>query len=152
MQPSEQFRRGFTYLYKGPSDLPEPLQLEWRFIAVRWIGIAFVSVGCLVAPFSRQTISAIYLVLLVAALYNLSIQRLITRRPELFINGYVTTFGDGLLNVVMVTVGGGFDSPLYYLLFTVTISAAMRYGYGPSSTLMLPPVIVPSGKLGKSAS
>ena len=32
----------------------------------------------------------------------------------------------------MVIVGGGFSSPYYLSLFTVTLAAAMRYGYGPS--------------------
>jgi signal transduction histidine kinase len=42
-----------------------------------------------------------------------------------------------LLNIAMIHIGGGFNSPFYYLLFTVTISAAMRYGYGPSLATVL---------------
>jgi len=42
------------------------------------------------------------------------------RRPQLLANGYLTTLGDGLLDIAMVVVGGGFDSPFYFILFTVT--------------------------------
>jgi signal transduction histidine kinase len=37
----------------------------------------------------------------------------------------------------MVLVGGGFDSPFSYFLFTITISVAMRYGYGPSMAMIV---------------
>src|SRR5439155_24208587 len=56
-------------------------------------------------------------------------------RPGLFTSGFITTAADALLSVGMVQVGGGFESPFYYVLYTVTISAAMRYGYGPSLAL-----------------
>jgi signal transduction histidine kinase len=42
-----------------------------------------------------------------------------------------------LLNIAMVSVGGGFNSPFSYILFTVTISVAMRYGYGPAMAMTL---------------
>jgi hypothetical protein len=64
--------------------------------------------------------------------YNAWLQFLIPRRPQMLASGYVSTLGDGLLDIAMVAVGGGFDSPFYFILFTVTIAAAMRYGYGPS--------------------
>jgi signal transduction histidine kinase len=54
------------------------------------------------------------------------------RRPQWLANGYISTLGDALLDIAMVIVGGGFDSPFYFILFTVTLAAAMRYGYGPS--------------------
>jgi signal transduction histidine kinase len=37
----------------------------------------------------------------------------------------------------MVFVGGGFNSPFSYFLFTVSISVAMRYGYGPSMAMTM---------------
>jgi len=68
----------------------------------------------------------------VASIYNAGLQRVMPRRPQWLANGYLSTLGDGLLDVAMVIVGGGFDSPFYFILFTVTLAAAMRYGYGPS--------------------
>jgi predicted signal transduction protein with EAL and GGDEF domain len=35
----------------------------------------------------------------------------------------------------MIILGGGFARPLYALMYTSTIAAAMRYGYGPTGVL-----------------
>ncbi|HEY3060641.1 MAG TPA: HAMP domain-containing sensor histidine kinase [Chloroflexota bacterium] len=121
-----------AYLWNGPSDLPRALKLEWRFVAVRWLGIAFVTPAVLLANLGTERLLAAYAVIAVAAFYNGSVMFLMPRRPQLLANGYLTTLGDGLLDIAMVVVGGGFDSPFYFILFTVTIAAAMRYGYGPS--------------------
>jgi diguanylate cyclase (GGDEF)-like protein/PAS domain S-box-containing protein len=118
--------------WNGPADLPAALRLEWRFVAVRWLGILFMTPGIHMAGFSAEQMNAAYLVLAIAAVYNIALQVIVPRRPTWFINGYVTALGDALLNACMVGLAGGFDSPLYYILFTVTISAAMRYGYGPA--------------------
>jgi signal transduction histidine kinase len=120
------------HLWNGPADLPRALKLEWRFVAVRWLGIAFVIPAVLVANLGHDRLLAAYAVIAVAAIYNAFVQYLMPRRPQLLANGYLTTLGDGLLDIAMVVVGGGFDSPFYFILFTVTIAAAMRYGYGPS--------------------
>ena len=121
-----------TAAWNGPSNLPVALRLEWRFVAVRWLGIVFMAPGILLANFSTEQTLTAYAVLVLAALYNAALQVLLPRRPGWFVGGYVTAVGDTLLNACMVGLAGGFDSNLYYLLFTVTISAAMRYGYGPA--------------------
>ncbi len=121
-----------NHLWHGPADLPRPLKLEWRFVAVRWLGIAVIAPALLIANLGMERLLAAYAVIAVAAIYNLFVQLTMPRRPQLLANGYLTTLGDGLLDIAMVVVGGGFDSPFYFLLFTVTIAAAMRYGYGPS--------------------
>jgi signal transduction histidine kinase len=126
------FPRTRNYIWQGPVDLPRYLKLEWRFVAIRWLGIALVAASLPFAKLPGDRLVAAYVVLAVAALYNLFIQRMVQQRPDLFANGYLTTLGDSLLNIAIVNVGGGFDSPFYFILFTVTISAAMRYGYGPS--------------------
>src|SRR5205823_4159425 len=81
---------------------------------------------------TRDQIIGAYGVLLLAVVENLSIYYLLRHHPKLLLSGYLTTLSDGLLNIAMVWAGGGFNSPFYYILFTVTISAAMRYGYGPA--------------------
>jgi hypothetical protein len=126
------FKERLGYLWNGPSDLPRALSLEWRFVAVRWLGIAFVAPGVLLANLPGDRLLMVYAVIAVAAVYNAWLQFLIPRRPQLLASGYVSTLGDGLLDIALVAVGGGFDSPFYFILFTVTIAAAMRYGYGPS--------------------
>jgi signal transduction histidine kinase len=120
-----------TYLWHGPANLPVALKLEWRFVAVRWLGIAFVIPA---VPFALpdERLPLVYAVIAVAAIYNGAIMILLPRRPELVANGYLITLGDGLLDIGMVHFGGGFDSPFYLILYTVTIAAAMRFGYGPS--------------------
>ncbi len=135
-------RRAIAYFWAGPPDLPGSLSLEWRFVAVRWLGIMFVAPGLLLAGITAEQRLAAYIVLLVAAIYNVAVQLTMRRWPELFVSGYMTAIGDALLNIAMVGVGGGFDSPFYYLLFTVTISAAMRYGYGPAMAMVLTYVLV----------
>jgi len=120
------------FLWNGPEDLPRNLKLEWRFVAVRWLGIACLAPVLLLAHLPFERLVAAYLVLVVATIYNAGLQRVMPRRSHWLANGYLSTLGDGLLDVAMVIVGGGFDSPFYFILFTVTLAAAMRYGYGPS--------------------
>ena len=129
--------RAIDRLWDVPAYLPPSLTLEWRFVMIRWLGILFVAAGLPLTRLSGDRLLAAYSVLIVAALYNLTIQWTVRRRPELVVNGYVTTIGDCLLNIALVSVGGGFGSPFYYILYTVTISAAMRYGYGPSLGMAL---------------
>lgn len=124
--------RHVLHFWNGPGALPRSLQLEWRFVAVRWLGIFFMIPGLLLAHLSPSRLVAAYAVLTVAAVYNLLVQVKMVRRPTLFVSGYITAIGDGLLNIAMINIGSGFNSPFYYLLFTVTIAAAMRFGYGPS--------------------
>ncbi len=119
-------------LWNGPEDLPRNLKLEWRFVAVRWLGICSLAPILLLAHLPTERLIAAYAVLFVASVYNAGLQRVMPRRPQWLANGYVSTIGDALLDIAMVIVGGGFDSPFYFILFTVTLAAAMRYGYGPS--------------------
>ena len=120
------------FFWDGPDDLPRTLKLEWRFVAVRWLGIACLAPVLLLAHLTFDRLVAAYLVLIVASVYNAGLQHLMPRRPQWLANGYISTLGDALLDIAMVIVGGGFDSPFYFILFTVTLAAAMRYGYGPS--------------------
>ena len=120
------------FFWNGPDDLPRNLKLEWRFVAVRWLGIAFLAPILPLAHLPFDRLLAAYLVLIVASVYNAGLQHLMPRRPQWLANGYISTLGDALLDIAMVIVGGGFDSPFYFILFTVTLAAAMRYGYGPS--------------------
>ncbi len=99
---------------------------------IRWLGIISVAPGLLLVHLTPDRLEAAYTVLAIAIFYNGAVQYLIPRRPSWFINGYATAVGDALLNIGLVQAGGGFASPFYYILFTVTISAAMRYGYGPA--------------------
>jgi len=120
------------FFWNGPEDLPRNLKLEWRFVAVRWLGIACLAPSLPLAHLPFDRLAAAYLVLIVATVYNAGLQHLMPRRPQWLANGYISTLGDALLDIAMVIVGGGFDSPFYFILFTVTLAAAMRYGYGPS--------------------
>src|ERR1700682_4167520 len=96
-------------LWNGPEDLPRNLKLEWRFVAVRWLGIACLAPILLLAHLPTERLIAAYAVLFVATVYNFCLQRVMPRRPQWLANGYVSTLGDALLDIAMVIVGGGFD-------------------------------------------
>ncbi len=130
-------REILTYLWHGPVGLPPSLTVEWRFVIVRWIGIVFVAPGLLLAGLPIERMAGAYTVLAIAAIYNALIHRAMLSHPGIFANGFLTTAGDALFSVGMVQIAGGFEGPFYYVLYTVTISAAMRYGYGPSMALAL---------------
>ncbi|HEX5501925.1 MAG TPA: HAMP domain-containing sensor histidine kinase [Thermomicrobiales bacterium] len=152
MSPHSLLRAGLR-LWHGPPTFPRPLQLEWRFVIVRWLGISIMTPGLLLAHLSPQRTLAGYAVLVLAAVYNAIVQVMLLRRPAAFASGYITVIGDALLNIAMINIGGGFNSPFYYLLFTATISAAMRYGYGPSLATVTIFVFLDAveGRLGRHA-
>jgi signal transduction histidine kinase len=111
--------------------------MEWRLIAARWVGMVAVAPTLPLMHLPSDRLIAAYAILTVAIVYNVLIRWYMPRRPEVFASGYITTVADALLNTSMVLVGGGFDSPFSYILFTVTISVAMRYGYGPALAMTL---------------
>ncbi|HUX86106.1 MAG TPA: HAMP domain-containing sensor histidine kinase [Chloroflexota bacterium] len=137
MRSISTIKRALAYQWGGPPDLPQSLKLEWRFVGIRWLGIIFITPGLFLANFSHEQLLKAYLVILFAAVYNLGVHWAIQRHPTLIASGYVTTLLDGLLNIALIMVGGGFGSPIYYILYTVTISAAMRFGYGPAIAMVL---------------
>jgi signal transduction histidine kinase len=128
--------RALAYLWGGPSHLTPQLKLEWRFVFVRWLGIVFLAPTLLLVELPVERLP-VYGVLLVAAAYNLAIQVMLQRRLALPVIGYITTVGDTLLDFAIVILGGGFDTPFSYILFTITVGAAMRYGYVPSAGMAL---------------
>jgi len=123
--------------WQGPPDLPRGLTMEWRLIFVRWVGIVAVGPALPLLQLQANRAVAAYAILLFAIVYNATTRHFMTRRPEVFANGYLTTVLDSFLNITMVLVGGGFDSPFSYILFTVSIAVAMRYGYGPSLAMLM---------------
>src|SRR5919198_3204274 len=125
-------RRAVAAEWQGPPDLPRSLTLEWRFMSVRWVGVLCVTPVLPLLHLSPTRLVGAYAIVATAIAYNLSVRWFLTRRPQLFANGYLTTLADSILNTSMVLMGGGFDSPFSYILFSVTIAVAMRYGYGPA--------------------
>src|SRR5438067_12766285 len=123
--PIAWLRRRVAFEWQGPADLPRSLMLEWRIVAVRWIGMLSIGPVLPLLHLSSARLVAAYAIIFAAIAYNLAVRWFLTRRPSLFTSGYLTSFADTLLNAVMVLVGGGFDSPFSYLLFTVTIAVAI---------------------------
>ncbi len=126
------FARRIRRVWTGDPGLPPSLDLEQRFMALRYLCMLCLAPMLPLLNLSPTRLAAAYALLLLAALYNASIQLLLRRHSLWLLRGYVTTIGDGLLIITMVMIGGGFQSPFYYILFTITIAAAMRYGYGPA--------------------
>ena len=124
---------GLAYLWRGPRDLPRSLKLDWRLVAVRWLGIFFVTPGLFLMDLTPQHRIAAYGVLLFATGYNLTIHRMIRHQIAGTTIGFVTTVADSILNLAMlISISNGFDSPFAYFLFSMIVSVAMRYGYGPA--------------------
>src|SRR6266852_5248912 len=119
-------KRAIRAEWHGPTDLPSSLTMEWRLIAARWVGILVVGPALPLLNLPLNSLLAAYAILIFAIGYNVGVRWWMQRRPDLFASGYVTTVSDSLLNIAMVLVGGGFNSPFSYILFTVTISVAMR--------------------------
>ncbi len=130
-------RRTLAAEWQGPPDLPRALTMEWRLVTVRWVGIISVGPALLVMHLPQDRLLFAYSILAFATAYNVATRWYMQRRPDLFASGYITTAADSILNTAMVLVGGGFDSPFSYILFTVTISVGMRYGYGPALAMTL---------------
>lgn len=127
----ETLLRSVSYLWGGPLTLPRKLRLEWRFVAIRWVGILIMAPTLSQLTLTEQQLSGGYIVLGVTAIYNLALQILLAKRSKYFLSGYLTTVCDGLLDIAMIVLANGFDSPFYYILYTVTVATAMRYSYGP---------------------
>jgi len=130
-------RRVIAAEWQGPADLPQSLTMEWRLIFVRWVGVLAVAPALPVMNLPTSRLIVACAILIGAIIYNSSVRWYIQRRPDLFASGYLTTVGDSFLNMSMVLVGGGFNSPFSYIIFTVMISVAMRYGYGPSLAMTM---------------
>ena len=125
-----------AYLWAGPRDLPRLLRLEWRLTAVRWLGILFVGPGLMLMPLAEERRIAAYAILLFAAIYNLTVQRMMRLKVRLSTVGFVTTVADSVLNLAMlVSISAGFQSPFVYFLFSAIVSVAMRYGYAPALSM-----------------
>ena len=129
--------RPIDHVWKLPPGLPGPLETEWRLVAIRWSGVLLMMPALQLIHLDQDRLLAAYGVLAAAAGYNLFVQQMLQRRPWLFAGGYLTTVGDALLNVAMISLGGGFATSFYLLLFTVTIASAMRYGYAPTAVVVL---------------
>lgn len=127
------FLRAFLRdLWMGRSDLSPHLRLEQRFVVVRWIGLIVMTPALLLFELPPSRLIAAYCVLVIAAVYNFQVQRLIMCASSRLRNGYITTIGDGVLSISIIMIGGGFSTSFNYVLYTTTMAAAMRYGWGPS--------------------
>ncbi|MFZ1753244.1 MAG: ATP-binding protein [Caldilineaceae bacterium] len=116
----------------GRPGLSPHLRLEQRFVLVRWIGLIVMTPALLLFDLVPVRIYAAYAILVIAAIYNFQVQRLIESESSRLDNGYITTIGDGILSISIILIGGGFSTSFNYVLYTTTMAAAMRYGWGPS--------------------
>ena len=67
MKLHQNLRSKAAYMWQGPAGFPRSLQLEWRFIGIRWLGILFVAPGLVFANLPLERMLGAYAVLLVAA-------------------------------------------------------------------------------------
>lgn len=131
-------RRWLTYLWSGPEDLTRPLKLEWRLVALRWLGILFIAPGLQFLPLGDQRRLVAYGALLFGIAYNLALRQMIQRTVTFVAIGIVSTVADSLVGLtLLVGISDSVNSPLSYFLFAVTVAVAMRYGYGPGLGMAL---------------
>src|SRR5215467_8909907 len=86
--------RWLDQVWNGPSELPRSLRLEWRLVAVRWMGILGLAPVLLLAHLPQDRLIAAYTVLAVATAYNAVLRRIMPRHPNWLVNGYISTIGD----------------------------------------------------------
>ena len=116
----------------GSTDVPAHLRAEQQSVVLRYLGILCLIPTLPLFHLSTPRLVGAYTLLIFAAIYNTGVQILLHRRPRWLNDGYITTIGDGLLSIAMLAIGGGFTSSFYFILFTATVAAAVRYGYKPS--------------------
>jgi len=137
MQPNEIANRIWTIAWDGPPELARDLQREWRLVAIRWPAILFVGIALPFVHLAPPRLFTAYLVLCVATIYNAGLTLAFRRWPWLIRRGYVSNLADAGLNLAMIWIAGGFETPFYFVIYTVTIAAAIRYGYGPALAMAL---------------
>lgn len=119
-------------IWWGPPGLPVQLRMEQRFVALRYMSVLFVAPVLPLLDLSVQQLVAAYTLLFFFFIYNFGVQTLIRRHSIWISSGYITSVGDGFSTIMMVFIGGGFNSAFYMTLFGTTVAIAMRYGYGLS--------------------
>src|SRR5437763_8633675 len=87
-------RRALAAEWHGPPDLPRSLTMEWRLIAVRWVGMLAVAPALPLMHLSTQRLVGAYAIIAAALIYNITIRWYMQRRADLFANGYLTTICD----------------------------------------------------------
>jgi diguanylate cyclase (GGDEF)-like protein len=118
-----------TSLWNGPADLSRPLRLEWRIVLGRWLAIVFVATALTVNILPEARATAAYGVLIAAFAYSLVLLHLIRRHSVLVESGRLPTLGDAVLCALMFPILGGFEHPVYPVLYLVMISAGIRLGF-----------------------
>ncbi len=116
-------------LWNSPPDMPRPLKLERRLILGRWVGILTFAVALALNITSRERTITAYCILAVALTYNLMLSRVLRHAPPKLVVG-LPTLADGLLCAAMIPLLGGFESPFYAVMYSVTVAAGMRLGFG----------------------
>ncbi|MBV8085264.1 MAG: HAMP domain-containing histidine kinase [Chloroflexi bacterium] len=122
--------------WQGPPNLAPSVQLEWRLIALRLPAIPLVLLALPLLGLQPGSLHIAYGLLAFALVYVLALRFAVQRRPRLVANGYLPAAVDTLLTLVLTTLTGGISSPVFLVMFTVSVANAMRYGYGPS--LLMP--------------
>ena len=108
--------------------LPALIKVEQQVTAVRWLGIlSVVPLGAIL--FHGRALQALAVICVVAALYNLLVQRYVIRRkPAWLTRGPLMVVFDIATTGAVIAFTGGLKSDLYLFYFLITIVAAVRFG------------------------
>src|SRR3981081_4067614 len=121
-------------LWDSPPDMPRSLKLERRLILGRWVGILTFAVALALNITTRERTVAAYCILGVALIWNLVLLRVLRNAPPKLVVG-LPTLADGLLCAAMIPLLGGFESPCYAVMYSVTVAAGMRLGFSGGMVL-----------------
>src|SRR5260370_42458067 len=121
-------------LWSSPAEMPRPLKLERRLILGRWVGILTFAIALALNITSREKQIAAYCILGVALTWHLVLLRVLRNAPPKLVVG-LPTLADGLLCATMIPLVVGFESPFYAVMYSVTVAAGMRLGFGRGMVL-----------------
>lgn len=116
----------------GPAGLSAQLRMEWRFTIIRFLAAFCLAIALPLLELPPLRLLVALVVLLLASIYCIVVYFLIRQRSPWLRDGYLTTIGDAVFAAAVVLSGGGFTSDLYFIVFSGTVAAALRFGYGPS--------------------
>src|SRR5258708_28636043 len=91
-----------AHLWSGPAHLARPLQLEWRFATVRWLGIVVMLLGLPLIGLAPERLLLGYAVIRLAAGYNLMATRLLLVQHPLVPRAALTSIGESCLKLFVL--------------------------------------------------
>ncbi len=136
-----------------PRNTSEQFQLDWLISNLRWlllVSVAFVSLADILLnyelyPLTVASIPPQIILLVFAALYNLTVMLLLSYGSRPRYMSLMTLLADILLSIGFILTSGGLTSPLLFFALFPVLTTALRFPWAVSPLVAL--LIVVSGGL-----